>query len=289
MDSLYGKIPRDRLTLNAWVRSFHSLNRIVHNAVLFHATCSISRFRIVPQDSRCWDAIRTLELAEPTESAGDEWLRPGANLLALSKEYWKLGEAFPHLEFDDAQQRWSKLTILNPDYMYVRRTLAGDRSLQLRPDEVLRKIATSTNPADEELRRSIPAHVLSCIEKDEYIPLDERYTSHIWCAEDPYDIRGTSMVTSVIRDLLMYDALRDRAEVDIEQLEKIEDSIRAGLLFSPKLLGLVKERHAAFRTLVSRWMTGKLFAPLRVGATLVPTVVWKPMDDHEMFEILSGG
>lgn len=286
MDSLFGKIPRDRLTLNSWIRNFYSFNPIVQNAVLFHATYSILRFRVVPGAARYLGALRDLGLAEPTE---DEWLKPGTNLADMAKEYWKLGEVFPHLEFDGDRNRWSRLIILNPDYVFVRRGLTGGRTLHLRPDEVLRKIATSTNPADEELRRSIPEHVLSHVAKDEYIPLDGRYASHLWRANNPYDIRGTSMVTSVLRDLLMYDALREREETDAGLLGMAKDSIRAGLLFSPKLLGLAKEKHAEFRTLVADWMTERLFAPLgKATGVVAPGVIWRPAEDRDMLEILEG-
>jgi len=282
MDSLYGKVPRDRLTLNSWIRSFYLLNPIVHNAVLFHAICSISRFRIIPKDSSCFSALRRLDLVEPAE---DEWLKPGSKLLDLAKEYWKLGEVFPHLEFGTDQNYWSCLTILNPDYVFVKRSLSGNCTLHLRPDAVLRKIATSTDPADDELKRGIPEHVLLHVIKDKYIPLDERCVSHILCSEDPYDIRGTSMIVSVINDLLAYDAMRERSEVDINKLEMVKDSIRAGMLFSPKLLKLAKERHAIFRTQISNWITGRIFVPLE---KTIPAVVWKPTDDREMLEIMEG-
>jgi hypothetical protein len=283
MDSLYGKIPKDRLTLNAWIRSFHELNPIVQNAILFHATYSIPRFRICPEDPRCLNALRSLELAELTEN---EWLRPGANLRDISREYWKLGEVFPYLEWD--KDHWSKLVILNPDYVFVKRGLTGGHTLHLRPDEVLRKIAKSTNPANEELKRSIPEHVLSCIIKDEYIPLDAQCAFHMRRMDNPYDLRGFSMVVSVIRDLLMFDAIREKTDYDAGQLGVVRDSIRAGLLFSPKLLSLAKERHAEFRTQVSDWMVGKLFVPFRTATGFVPSVVWQLADDKEMLEILEG-
>jgi hypothetical protein len=137
----------------------------------------------------------------------------------ISLEYWKCGECFPYAELNESVGRWSKIIIQNPDYIMVQKTvLSGDPIILLKPDEVLQRLAVSSNSADVQLRKQIPESILHHVRKGENIPLDNFNVSHLKMLSSPYDIRGTSIIVGVFKDLMLYDKLRECYSIDTEFL-----------------------------------------------------------------------
>jgi hypothetical protein len=46
-------------------------------------------------------------------------------------EFWKLGEAFPYAELDETNGVWSRITILNPDYVHIKKSIIGNQTWHL--------------------------------------------------------------------------------------------------------------------------------------------------------------
>jgi hypothetical protein len=125
-------------------------------------------------------------------------------------EFWKMGEAFPYAELDESLGTWSRITILNPDYVHVKKSVIGNHSLiSLRPDSNLQRIISSNSPADAALKKYIPSHIIDYVRKGQNIPLDSFNVSHLKLLSSPYDIRGTSIIVSIYKDLMLYDKLRE--------------------------------------------------------------------------------
>jgi hypothetical protein len=59
------------------------------------------------------------------------------------------------------------------------------------------------------LKNKIPKHVLDYVKKGLNIPMDPVNVSHLKLLSSPYDIRGTSIIVSVYKDLMLYDKLRE--------------------------------------------------------------------------------
>ena len=193
-------LPRDRVTMNAWNRVFYDTHPIVRNAINLHASYPISKINITCKNKQVQQFF--MEMAEKIDLYSVVY---GAAL-----EFWKMGEAFPYAELDESLGTWSRITILNPDYVHVKKSVIGNHTLvSLRPDANLQRIISSTSPSDLSMRKYIPKHIVDYVKKGQNIPLDSFNVSHLKLLSSPYDVRGTSVVVSVYKDLMLYDKLRE--------------------------------------------------------------------------------
>jgi len=193
-------LPRDQKTLNAWNRHFFSTNPIVRNAVTLHATYPISKFNITCEDPDIKDFFE--EMFRTINFRGF--------LLGISLEYWKLGECFPYLELDEENGIWDYGFVHNPDFIRVRySSLARDPVFGLVPDDSLRKVVQGMSQGDAQLRQQLPAEVVNYVQKGQDIPLPNFNISHLKMLASDYDQRGTSLITSVYKDLMLYDKIRE--------------------------------------------------------------------------------
>jgi hypothetical protein len=193
-------LPRDRVTMNAWNRVFYDTHPIVRNAINLHASYPISKINITCKNKKVQQFF--MEMSEKIDLYSIVY---GAAL-----EFWKMGEAFPYAELDESLGTWSRITILNPDYVHVKKSVIGNHSLiSLRPDSNLQRIISSNSPADAALKKYIPSHIIDYVRKGQNIPLDSFNVSHLKLLSSPYDIRGTSIIVSIYKDLMLYDKLRE--------------------------------------------------------------------------------
>ncbi len=193
-------LPRDRVTMNAWNRVFYDTHPIVRNAINLHASFPISKINITCKNKKVQQFF--MEMSERIDLYSVVY---GAAL-----EFWKMGEAFPYSELDESMGVWNRITILNPDYVHVKKSVIGNHTLvSLRPDANLLRIVNSTSPSDLNLKKHMPKHILSYVKKGQNIPLDAFNVSHLKLLSSPYDIRGTSIIVSIYKDLMLYDKLRE--------------------------------------------------------------------------------
>lgn len=193
-------LPRDRVTMNAWNRVFYDTHPIVRNAINLHASFPISKINITCKNKKVQQFF--MEMAERIDLYSVVY---GAAL-----EFWKMGESFPYAELDESMGVWNRVTILNPDYVHVKKSVIGNHTLvSLRPDANLIRIVNSTSPSDINMKKHMPKHILSYVKKGQNIPLDAFNVSHLKLLSSPYDIRGTSIIVSVYKDLMLYDKLRE--------------------------------------------------------------------------------
>jgi hypothetical protein len=193
-------LPRDRATVNAWNRSFFALNPIVHNAISLHSTYPISKLNI-----RCKDPIHQRFFETMCEEVDL------MNICTqIAQEYWTLGEAFVYGELDERLGKWSRLLIQNPDYMVVQRSVvAGEPIISLRPDENLRRICTSNKPSDLQQKQQLSKNIIDAVKRGQNIPLSNFYVSHLANRISPYEIRGTSLIVSCFRALMLWDQIKE--------------------------------------------------------------------------------
>lgn len=202
-------LPRDRATINAWSRSFFALNPIVQNAVSLHSTYPISKLNI-----KCKN-----EKVEKFFSNMIEEIDLMNVCCQIAQEYWILGEAFIYAELDERSAKWSRLLIQNPDYIVVKHSvIAGEPIISLRPDENLRRIVTSNRPADVQQRQRLDKSIIEHVKRGENIPLSNFYVSHLARRISPYETRGTGLIVSSFRQLMLFDKLRECYSTDSEVL-----------------------------------------------------------------------
>lgn len=117
---------------------------------------------------------------------------------------------FPYMELDEDNGVWAYCFAHNPDFIRVKTSpLAKDPVISLVPDDALRKIVQGHNPSDSKLRSQLPAEVISNIMKGSDIPLPNFNAAHLKMLSSDYDVRGTSIITSVYKDLMLYDKIRE--------------------------------------------------------------------------------
>lgn len=193
-------LPRDRVTMNAWNRVFYDTHPIVRNAINLHASYPISKINITCKDKKIQNFF--MEMAEKIDLY--------SIVYGVSLEFWKLGEAFPYAELDKQSGTWRKITVLNPDYIYVDKSVIGDQTvISLRPDASLQRIINSANPKDLSIKNRLPKYIVDYVKKGQNIPLDNFNISHLKLLSSPYDIRGTSIIVSCYKDLMLYDKLKE--------------------------------------------------------------------------------
>jgi len=193
-------LPRDRATINAWSRSFFALNPIVHNAITLHSTYPIAKLNIKSKSpqvekffSQMIDEIDLMNIA-----------------VMAAQEYWILGEAFIYGELDENKGSWSRLMILNPDYVNVQRSvIAAEPIISLRPDENLRRVVFGNQPQDLQQRKQLDPSIIEHVRRNENIPLNNFYVHHMARKISPYEIRGTGLIVSCFRALMLNDKLRE--------------------------------------------------------------------------------
>lgn len=195
-------LPRDRIVINAWCRNFFALHPIVRNAITIHATYPISKLTLKCEDHKVLQFFE--DMVEEMDLMGA--------LADMALEFWKLGEVFPYLNFDENTGKWRSVTIHNPDYINVRKTIVNDGSepfITLKPDASLIRMVTSKSPRDLQQVSQLPEQIIHHIKRGEDIPLDNFNVSHLKNAAAAYDVRGMSIIVAAFKDLMLYDKLRD--------------------------------------------------------------------------------
>lgn len=201
------QLPRDIITANAWNRAYYETNPIVRNAINLHATYPISKMNIKCEDPKVEQFF--MDMMEKVD------LETVVQYTAL--EFWKMGEAFIYASFDESTGSWDKIYLHNPDFISVKSSpIPGTMTIALRPDPELEKIITSNDPAHVKIRESLDPRIVHHVLMNEYIPLDSFNISHLKNLSAPYDVRGTSTIVSVWKDLMLYDKLRESKYVQAD-------------------------------------------------------------------------
>jgi hypothetical protein len=202
-------LPRDRATINSWCRAFFALNPMVQNAITLHSTYPIAKLNIRCKNQKVEKFFN--EMIEETELMDI--------CVQIAQEYWTLGEAFVYGEFDESTAKWSRFTLQNPDYIHVKRSvIAGEPVISLRPDENLRNIVNSNRPADIQQRKQLDKSIIEHVRRGENIPLNNFYVSHLARKISPYEIRGTGLVVSCFKALMLFDKIKECYSEDTEVL-----------------------------------------------------------------------
>jgi hypothetical protein len=193
-------LPKDRKTMNAYNRHYYETDYWVGNAIDLHTYYPLGGFEIVSKNR---------EVEQLFNHMADK-MNLHELVLGVGQDYWIYGEAFPVLNWDKQDGMWSGGMVYNPDYMEVSRyILAPKPVISMIPDAELKRIATSTHPRDMMIREQIPYEILSYVLRGENIPLNPRSVSHVVRKSVPHDVRGTSIIQRVWKELMLRDSLRE--------------------------------------------------------------------------------
>jgi len=193
--------PVHRNLANIYWRLFYKLDPIIGNGVDMFSELAWGNFELVGEgvDGEIKD---TLELMCETTQVR-------AMLPYFVKEYLVLGEACPHLFYDEDASIWSYIGMHNPDQLEVIYTpfVKMDPIVRFKPDMRLRQVLTSQHQMTTALRESMPAELLNALTSGQHIELSPTNFTFIARKMHPYDVRGTSILSRMWRALMYEDAI----------------------------------------------------------------------------------
>jgi len=202
------QMPRDRKQSYYWCRHFYETEPYVAGCVDFYSQLSVNKFYIESENKE-------------VESFFDDMFEE-VNLFKLLKdiafEYWKLGDVFPMAELNTETKRWNRITLLNPDFVEVRKhSLADEPMIEFIPDDELKRIVFERDPREmyDDLMDSAP-ELVECIRRGINIPINPDCIAHIRHAGTRYAIYGTPFLKRVFKSLMYREMLR-RAQFTIAQ------------------------------------------------------------------------
>ena len=194
-------LPKNRTTINRWCRWYFVHDGMINAVLKTHSTLPFSAARFQVDDPMIQ---RTIE-----ESVEETKLFTRLTDMAL--EYLIIGEVYPHLIWDGNSGMWKHITIHNPDFIEVTESPFVDQEVvvELKPNEELRAIVHSTKPEMQALKKKIPQDILRRVLTGKNIIINSDEIAHIANRAQPYDTYGTSVIKSLMRDLMYEDKLRE--------------------------------------------------------------------------------
>jgi hypothetical protein len=246
--------PRDRATINAWVRSLYALDPDVYRLINQHALLISSAYELIDSKSHNANQFCAQQL---------EKLNIQSLLEQIIIEYFVIGEVFVYLELNEKEGRWDRALIQNPDYIIVKRSVvdsAENTSYFLRPDENLRRICFSNRPEDIVVRNLLTTSIVEPIRKGENIPLDSFYLFHLAHRISPYEIRGSSF------SLPLFELLKkpNFPTMSIEERRAIKQTLFDITSFDKKSIAkdVLFQRYSVLINSLEFWLNQKLLTPI---------------------------
>ena len=234
-------LPRDRATLNAWCRSLFYTNPVVSHVIEFH-TFALADNMIVGDN-----------LPKSVESVYQKTWEV-LDVRAALDEFWTVGEVFIYMDLNKDAANWERMTIQNPDYITVRRSITGGIPIiQLRPDENLRRLVRRSldvlSPEEREQKATLDPKIIKYIEEGKNIPLNNFYESHLCNLKSPYEVRGTSMLIPILAHFRQYGA---------------DETVKQALCYphGEVNIALLRFRLLCAAGIFKDWMTNKVFGPI---------------------------
>lgn len=199
-------LPYNYRVLAQWIRYYDKFHPTVGNCLDMHGSFPISKFDLIFEEGGDSQTVRNTY--ENCVDSCDLFNK----MLEISREYELLGEVYPYLHWNDDWGFFDSLILLNPDFIHVDMhplAFGKDPIIKLEPDELLKVIATSTNPEDIEIRNDMDPMVVAAVLTEQNVRLDPFSVTQIARKSSPYEPRGTSIVLRAIKDLLYEDKIRE--------------------------------------------------------------------------------
>lgn len=191
--------PIHRNLANTFWRLFYKLDALIGNGVDMYAELPWGDFELVGEGVD----------GEPKKAF--ERMCEVCNLRSILpyfvKEYLVVGEACPHLFYDDDEGIWTYIGMHNPDQLEVIYTpfIKMDPVVRFKPDHRLQQVLSSTSAMVRAVRETMPPELLSALLSGQYIELSPTNFTFLPRKMHPYDVRGTSILSRMWRPLMYED------------------------------------------------------------------------------------
>jgi hypothetical protein len=194
-------LPRTTKQKNRWCRWFYDHDELIGAVLDAHVELAHSKAEFFVDDPyirrQIHDCIDRTHLF--------------TRLSQIDLEFLKIGEVIVNLNWDSNLGMWNHIVIHNPDFVEVRFTPFADQecSIELVPDDELKKLVHSTKPEDQQLKSRLPDHIFRRVLTGKNISLNPDEVVHIARRSNPTDVRGTSIIQRLFRTLMYEDKLRE--------------------------------------------------------------------------------
>jgi len=193
--------PVHRNLANVYWRLFYKLDALIGNAVDMYSELPWGNFELTGDgvDGEVKDAFeRMCEVCH---------LR--TNLPYFIREYLVIGEACPHLFYDDNEGIWTYIGMHNPDQLEVVHTpfIKMEPIVRFKPDNRLQQVLMSDHEMIQAIRDSMPPELMSALLSGQPIDLSPVNFTFLARKMHPYDVRGTSIISRMWRALMYEDSI----------------------------------------------------------------------------------
>lgn len=197
---------QDIKTYNKWIRYYDAFHPILPNSLDIHSLFPISDFS--------FKGIEDPFVSEFYTFVKDDVLNLLDWVILVSTEYERLGEAFSFFQWDSYQGYFKTATILNPDLLEVYPFEWGGAKrfiVSMDIPETFRVLydKKSVDSRYREMWLSLDPVIRRCVESGLPIPLNPDNVFGMQRLQHAYDVRGTSQVLRVLKDLMHEDKLRE--------------------------------------------------------------------------------
>ena len=193
-------------TMYAWIEHYYKFHPLIGNAVEIHAQLPLSRFGLSGVDDPA--------IMDVYETMADD-LNLIENLYNFLKCWWLFGEVMPYFWWSETHNRFVSMTFIDSSRVrvighYLAFSPEGEPVIryELEPDQHLRSLVRSSDPYDRMVAQLIDPQIRYAVDRGLNIELDPFSTELVCNKAVPWDLRGTSIVTGIIKDLLYSDTLR---------------------------------------------------------------------------------
>lgn len=184
--------------LNRRLRHYYNYHPIVGTVIDTHVEFSLCDFELTANDEKIAKEYNEIK----------EELSLHELLMQAARDYFLLGEAFLYGDWDDHNLTWKSFVQYPPENIEVFKTYVGPGVVYaLKPDEELKRVLTSSKAADRAIASIIPDDLKESILKGKPYILDNNKLIVISRKPAAYIARGTSLLTRVLKYLLLEEKL----------------------------------------------------------------------------------
>jgi len=200
-----------RHKLHKWLRLYYATHYLV--PILIDI---FTRFPLVGMDLTCKDP----KLKSIYEDIFFDNLDYGEFLVALGREYWCVGEAFPLASFDEDLGVWEHEELINPEDIVINNfPFLNSKQMKIVPPDYLRRIAQTRSPAREwYMLQQNYTDLIPYLLKGEHIPISPVMLRQVANKLNNWDDHGTPILLRGLRTLLHEEKLLASQDAIAERL-----------------------------------------------------------------------
>lgn len=200
-----------RHKLHKWLRLYYATHYLVPTLVDI-----FTRFPLAGLELQCKDHA----LTDIYEEIFFRNLEYDKFFVALGREVWTVGEAFPLGSFDEDLGVWEHEELINPEDVVIDNfPFLNTQQLKIVPPDYLRRIAQTKSPAREwYMLQEQFADLIPYLLKGEHIPISQVMLRQVANKMNNWDDHGTPILLRGLRTLLYEEKLLASQEAIAERL-----------------------------------------------------------------------